>query len=147
MSEKKLGGRRKSRTLALTALYMNEVTKDPIDQILQNMEIQEKPQSDIFEYTKRIVYKAVEKSDEINKLIKAQCENWDLNRLTIIDISVIRIGVTEILYFDDVPFKVSIDEAIEIGKLYSTEKSGKFINGILDPIAIQHQNKFKSIEQ
>lgn len=143
MAENKLRGRRKSRVLALTALYINKITEEDINSVLGTMKIEENPSVDIFNYTKRIVHKTKEEKEQLDKLIKEQCVNWDLDRLTVIDVCILYIGITEILFFDDVPFKVSIDEAIEIAKDYSTDKSGKFINGILDPIANNHKNRFK----
>lgn len=69
---------------------------------------------------------------ELDAIIEDQISNWDMERLALIDRQILRIALCELLYFEDIPTKVSINEAIEIAKHYSTSKSGKFINGILD---------------
>lgn len=72
--------------------------------------------------------------NELDELIKGKVDNWDLSRIALIDRILLRVGICEILYFSDIPTKVSINESIEIAKVYSTSSSGKFINGILDAI-------------
>ena len=67
-------------------------------------------------------------------MIKKKALNWDFDRIAVIDRIILRMAMCEFIYFDDIPPKVSIDEAIEISKKFSTEKSGKFINGILDSV-------------
>ena len=71
---------------------------------------------------------------DLDEIIKVKALNWDFGRIAIIDKLILRLAICEFLYFRDIPPKVSIDEAIEIAKKYSTEKSGKFINGILDSV-------------
>jgi transcription antitermination factor NusB len=70
----------------------------------------------------------------IDLRIREASENWELRRMPVIDRNILRLAVFELLYRDDIPPKVSINEAIELGKRYSTERSGAFINGILDHI-------------
>jgi N utilization substance protein B len=67
-------------------------------------------------------------------MIKERVANWEFNRLAIIDKLILRIAICELLYYDDIPPKVSINEAIEIARRFSTEKSDKFVNGVLDSI-------------
>jgi transcription antitermination protein NusB len=71
---------------------------------------------------------------ELDKSIGQRVDNWEMNRIALIDKILIRMGIAELLYFPDIPPKVSINEVIEISKDFSTPKSGKFINGILDTI-------------
>jgi len=72
--------------------------------------------------------------DSIDALLRAAASNWELERMAVVDRNVLRIGVFELLHDPEVPMKVAINEAIELGKRYSTEASGAFINGILDRI-------------
>ena len=72
--------------------------------------------------------------NELDELIKGRVANWEMNRIALIDLILLRMGICEILYFPDIPPKVSINEQIEIAKEYSTAGSAKFINGILDAI-------------
>lgn len=74
-------------------------------------------------------------ADEIDGLIAEGAEHWDLDRLAIVDRNVLRIAVAELVHFDDVPFKVSIDEAIELARRYGGADSPRFVNGVLDAIA------------
>ena len=77
---------------------------------------------------------ALEKRPEIDEQIKKVTENWELDRIAAVDRNVLRLAIYEMLFRDDVPPVVSINEAIEIAKKFSTKESGKFVNGILDRI-------------
>ena len=74
---------------------------------------------------------------DLDKEISLKLENWEFARLAIIDRIILRMAIVELLYFKDIPPEVSINEAIELAKTFSTEQSGKFINGILDAIFIK----------
>nr|WP_126993172.1 transcription antitermination factor NusB [Thermosipho globiformans] len=78
------------------------------------------------------IKKTIESLDEI---ISKYLQNWTLDRLSVTDRNILRLGTYELLYVDDVPIEVTLDEMIELGKTYGTENSGKFINGVLDRIA------------
>jgi len=75
-----------------------------------------------------------EHRQEIDRLIEERSENWRLNRMTIIDRNILRIAIFELLCCGDIPPKVTLNEAIDLGKRYGSEESGSFINGILDRI-------------
>ena len=85
-----------------------------------------------------------EYKDEFDKMIIKRLKNWELRRIAVIDKVILRLALAEILYFEDIPPEVSINEAIELAKKYSTEKSSKFINGILDAIYRETKKKSKS---
>ena len=85
-------------------------------------------------YASKLVETYVENTDELDKLIVSKSSNWDISRIALIDRIIIKLALSEIFYFDDVPGKVSIVEAVEISKEYSTKDSSGFINGILDSI-------------
>lgn len=89
---------------------------------------------EVKEYAVNIVKTFLDHKEEIDAKISEHAKNWDVERLVKIDRDILRIAVTEILYFDDVPPSVSIHEAVELAKKYSTEESSKFINGILGSI-------------
>ena len=80
---------------------------------------------------------------EIDKVIEQKLENWDFSRVSIVDKLIIRMGIVELLYFPEIPTKVIINEAIELGKKFSSEKSNVFINGILNKLKneLREQNK------
>jgi N utilization substance protein B len=74
--------------------------------------------------------------DEIDAVVERYSNNWKISRMSCVDRNVLRVAVFELLYCDDIPAKVSINEAIDVGKKYGTDESGAFINGILDSIRI-----------
>jgi len=86
------------------------------------------------EFANELISKVIKYTDELDTRIHERVANWEMNRIALIDKVLLRIGICELLYFPDIPPKVSINESIEIAKEYSTERSGKFINGILDAV-------------
>ena len=82
--------------------------------------------------------------DWANDMIKSHLQNWEFDRVAQIDRVLLRMGICEIFYMDDIPPKVSISEMVEIAKVYSTEESSGFINGILDAVYKEFQQKNKN---
>jgi N utilization substance protein B len=78
---------------------------------------------------------------EIDQLIIAASQHWRLDRMSIVDRNILRLAIYEMLYCDDIPPKVSINEAIDLGKTFSGEESGPFINGVLDQVLLEVSNK------
>ena len=85
-------------------------------------------------YCHKVVEGVLMNKRVIDELIRGAARNWDLERMAAVDRNALRIGIYELLFADDVPMKVAINEAIELGKRYSTEASGAFVNGILDRV-------------
>ncbi|RLB30129.1 MAG: transcription antitermination factor NusB [Deltaproteobacteria bacterium] len=130
-----MGKRRRSRELALKVLFHFEFSKkdDPavaFDLICNNFGVSE----DIKVFSKELVLGVCVHIKELDNLISKASQNWRLERIAIIDRSILRLAVFELLYRDDIPPKVSINEAVDVGKKFGTEESGAFINGILDKI-------------
>jgi transcription antitermination factor NusB len=130
--------RTRARELALQFLYMLDVQgpeyRERLDSFLEE-ELAGKPQADeVKEYARRLVDGVAAHREEIDRLLAVAAQNWDLSRMAVIDRNVLRLGCHEMLYEPDVPTKVSINEAIELSKRFSTEQSGAFVNGILDRI-------------
>jgi N utilization substance protein B len=131
------GSRRLGRVLAVQALYPARInlkfSTDQLDQIidLNSQDYNE----DSLTFAKTLLNLAEEHLDEADNLIKTVLENWEWDRLCAMDRAILGVAVLELLYLPDVPARVVINEAIEIAKEFSTEKSGIFVNGILDSIA------------
>jgi len=89
----------------------------------------------------QLVCGVCEKKEELDQIISKASINWRIERMSRVDRNILRIAVYEILFMDDIPPKVSIDEAVELGKKYGTEESGAFVNGILDKIYLQLESK------
>ena len=92
---------------------------------------------DIRTFTAALVKGTLEHRDQIDGLIRKTAKNWAFDRLTPVDRSILREAVFEILFCPDIPYKVTLNEAIELGKKYGSEKSGAFINGVLDNVLEQ----------
>lgn len=125
--------RRELREKVLQILYAYEMNSDGLALLKEGMfsDIEEKNDKEFCNLL--IDYTLVNKKD-LDKKIGQRVDNWEMNRIALIDKILLRMGIAEILYFQDIPPKVSINEVIEISKNYSTPNSGKFINGILDAI-------------
>ena len=126
--------RRQIREKVLQGLYAFELSHEPVELILETIVGGLKKEPETFDLAKSLFLKVIETNDEIDALIKSRVANWEFNRLAVIDKIILRISICELLYFEDIPPKVSINEAIEIARRYSTEKSDKFVNGVLDSI-------------
>jgi len=125
--------RRKSREIAMKLLFEMTINKEDYEEILLNF----KENTDInledldFQYIKNIINGIEEKKEEIDKKIQDNLKNWKLSRLSKIDITILRISTYEMLYTEEVPDKVAVNEAIELAKKYSSDNSPSFINGVL----------------
>ncbi|EAC5222169.1 transcription antitermination factor NusB [Listeria monocytogenes] len=122
--------RREAREKALQALFQIELNEMSLDQAIKN--IMEDEQDD---YMEKLVEGVMANKADIDAIIEPNLDNWRIDRLSKVDLSLLRLSVYEIKYLDDVPNRVSLNESIEIAKIYSDEKSSKFINGVLANIA------------
>jgi N utilization substance protein B len=125
--------RRAVRERVMQALYAYEISGEPIERIIEEI-VTLKSQKEALAFAKELIYAVIEHQEEIDSTIKKKVANWEFNRIAVIDRILLEMGICELLYFEDIPPKVTINEVIEIAKRYSTEKSGQFINGVLDSI-------------
>lgn len=126
--------RRKARELVLRMLYQMETNGEDTERALARYCESFPYQQDIIDYSKSILSGIKRERDAIDRYIKDACDNWKLDRITYVDINILRLGIYEMLFSEDVPPKVAIDEAIEIAKKYGNEDSREFINGVLDRV-------------
>lgn len=127
--------RRKARELALQALYAYEMgDEESLDRVLDSVAETGAYDDDAKDYARQLVRKTFAAQQEIDRLIKLHAKNWELKRMAAIDRNILRMAIAELRFFRQVPFKVVIDEAVEIAKLYGGEESGKFVNGIIDSV-------------
>lgn len=129
----KIYKRRLVREKALQVLYAFEMNNDQIQRHIDEIFTEIKDENDK-EFGSKLVFRVISNRDEFDKLIEGKTNNWELERIALIDKILLRMGICEFLFFEDIPPKVTINEIIEISKVFSTEGSGKFINGILDSI-------------
>jgi N utilization substance protein B len=128
--------RRKAREYALQILFQVDFTKKNIDG--KDFEVfwsDKEESSNVKEFTETIVRGTLEKLNDIDKMLERVAENWILKRMAAVDRNILRFAAYEILYRNDIPSAVTINEAIEIAKKYSSTESAPFINGVLDRLA------------
>ena len=130
-----MGRRRKARELALQFLYQLELRGDG-DPASSSEEFWSRhpvdPEARAFAET--LVRGTKLHQGKIDELLTQYAENWDLDRMAVVDRNILRVGIFELLWTADIPPKVAINEAIEVAKKFSTQESSRFINGILDRI-------------
>ncbi|MDP3791186.1 MAG: transcription antitermination factor NusB [Candidatus Omnitrophota bacterium] len=136
--------RTKAREYALQILYAVDITKDdPKECIERFWEGSDESSDQVKTFTNELVLGTADKMKEINSLISKHATNWQLERMAVIDRNVLRFAAYELLFMDDIPPKVSINEAIDIAKKFGGNDSGKFVNGVLDKINKTESKKTK----
>jgi transcription antitermination protein NusB len=115
-------------------LYAFEIAGDPVEHVIECILIGLSENKTAHDFAKRLVIQTINHSAEIDKIIKEKVANWDFKRIAILDRLILRMGICELLFFREIPPKVSMNEAIELAKLFSTQRSGQFVNGVLDAV-------------
>ena len=126
--------RRIIREKVVQALYAHEITGDPVEHVMSCTLASLKDNKDAFQFAKELVVETINHSAAIDSIIKSKVANWDFKRIALLDRLILRMAICELKYFNEIPPKVSMNEAIELAKLFSTDKSGQFVNGVLDAI-------------
>jgi N utilization substance protein B len=129
-----LSTRRKSRELALQALYQWNITRQDPFLILDQQKVNFSPADEEDEFAQQIIVGVLEHYNHIDELIEKFSEHWRLDRISIIDRNILRMAIFELLFREDIPPRVTLNEAIDLGKRFGSEDSSAFINGILDHI-------------
>jgi transcription antitermination factor NusB len=131
-----------AREFALQILYQLEINKDELDLILVDFWQKEpKADLDVQEFAAKLVKGVFGNLKSIDESIKKYATNWELDRMAIVDRNILRLGCFELLFLEEIPPKVAINEAVEIAKKFAGVEAGKFVNGILDKI--KQERKFK----
>jgi len=126
--------RRKARHQALHILYQHEITEDPPSRILAEGTFSDED-GEPSEFCRQLLLGVEAHQARIDSIIEEISENWVLSRMPLVDRSILRLAVFEILYLDEVPDSVAINEAVEMAKVYGGDDSSKFVNGILGRLA------------
>ena len=129
--------RRLVRERVMQALYAYEIGREvggeTVDFLASHLVYPEfRQHSELLEFAQSLMRRTFNCSGECDEIIRSLSENWDFHRIAPIDKVLLRMGITELLHFPEIPTKVTINEVIEIAKRYSTDKSSIFINGLLD---------------
>ena len=129
-----MGKRRLSRELTLKFLYQFELNGGELDEEIKLFLKQNSSKKDVESFMRGLVFSLIDKVKEIDEIIQKFSDHWVLDRMTVIDRNILRMGVCELLFDFSTPPKVVINEAIDIAKKYGNEDSPEFINGILDKV-------------
>jgi len=134
--------RRKAREIALKILYgLDIIPEDPGDAMEYFWKIYDPP-LELREFSSRLISGTWDKRLQLDNYICKCSQNWSIARMPRVDRTILRMAIYELLYCEDIPPKVAINEAIDLGKLYGAENSGSFINGILDAVYAQIQKGY-----
>ena len=125
--------KRKSRIIALQALYAYQMSETTIDVLLKHIKSNQESE-EVISYAKSLSMLTIDNLKDIDVYIIDNAHNWEFDRISLIDKLVLRLSLAEMIYEDSVPPKVSIVEGVEIAKEFGTESSGGFVNGILDSV-------------
>lgn len=133
-----MSSRRQARECVMQALYAREMAGEGQPEYFYRLVIEPELEGDatVLEFAKTLFHTTLHTVDEADDIIAEHAENWEIHRINPIDRCLLRMAATELLEFEEIPPKVSIDEAIDIAKKFSTPRSGNFINGVLDAILI-----------
>ena len=161
------GKRRTARVMAVQMLFQSDIGGSPLPQIFNSFDLaeylareepsdkkQERPATEAdaladfarrrkrveeaFHYAQDLVRGTVENLDKIDEMIRAQADNWRLERMPAVDRNILRLAIYEMLHERETPKLVVMDEAIELAKKFGSEQSGRFVNGLLDGLLKQH---------
>lgn len=124
--------RREAREVVMKLVFQREFHK--ADENFNLNFVEDKVNDDVKKYITNVITLFDNNKDYIDELIEKYADNWKMDRINRVDLSIIRLAVTEILYIDNISEKVAINEAVEIAKKYSGESAAKFVNGVLGKI-------------
>ena len=160
-----------SREYAMKLIYQNSITKEEIDNLdlfvdefvennaeyilnrYEELRLQHSNNPDLSldsidideaidrEYIKKICLTLDKNEEKINTLINSNAKNWTVNRIAKVDLAILKLAIAEIIAIEDIPQRVSVNEAIELAKIYCDDKSPKFINGILGSVISELESK------
>ena len=139
-----MGIRRQAREAALQAIFrcdfVNDWTVDGADSCIRHFALDETIQ----DFSSVLCQGLINNLLRVDTCITRASENWSLTRMSRVDRSIIRLATFEVIYLDEVPVNVSINEAIEIAKKYGSDESSTFVNGVLDKVASNFKTELKS---
>jgi N utilization substance protein B len=138
--------RRRSREMALQALFYMDMSQEKSIDTLELFCKTFKPAPKSTDFFMALVKGVFANRKNIDAIIESFSSNWKVSRMPCVDRNILRIATFELLFLEDIPAKVAINEAIDIGKKFGSEESGAFINGILDTIHLAQKSKEISID-
>jgi N utilization substance protein B len=149
-----MGIRRAGRIIALQSLYQIDIAEKPmaeIDEFIDTYSTQNLGQEEKFldkskDFAKELIQTVISNLAALDEIIPKYLKNWKYDRILSIDRNILRLGAAELFYRLDIPYKVTINEAIELAKRFGDEKSGSFINGVLDNMVKNEKDNFEILK-
>jgi len=138
-----LSSRRSARIIALQALYQIDISGRSVGEILNFDWLNKDYDSATLDFARNLVRGTVEHREFIDRKISKQLEHWELSRLSYVDRAILRFSTYSIFFQEDVPDTVIINEAVDIAKLFGTDDSYRFVNGVLDGIRKEKEKEKK----
>jgi N utilization substance protein B len=126
--------RRIVREKVVQALYAYEIGGDPVEHVIKYVLAGLETNPTAHDFASRLVVQTINHTEDIDSIIGQRVTNWDFKRIAVLDRLILRMAICELMYFKEIPPKVSVNEAIELAKLFSTSRSSQFVNGILDAV-------------
>jgi N utilization substance protein B len=126
--------RTKAREIALQFLYQQDIRKDDWLKNIKDFEILENADEAVSDFASILIKGSLKNISRLDEIIASSAQNWQLKRMATVDRNILRMATYELLFEEDIPIKVSINEAINLAKKFGDAESGKFVNGILDKI-------------
>lgn len=136
-----MGRRHRARELALQILFQLDSGQENLKESLKTFWFLHRHPKEIREFANRLAEGTQGNLKAIDEKIVRYAEHWEIKRMAIVDRNILRLAAYELLYCPDIPIKVSLNEAVELAKKFSTEKSGQFVNALLDKIAHEKNEK------
>ena len=126
--------RKKGRIIAFKALFAYDFSKEDIESLLDFSWTEENISDIAMGYARFLIEGTIKNIDKIDSIIKEKSKNWDFCRISYVDRAILRFSIFSLLFEKDLDYKIAIDEAIEIAKVFGTDDSYRFVNGILDAV-------------
>jgi len=126
--------RRNLREAVLKAVYAFLLSNDDASHVIATQIKPEAKEKEDLQFAEKLFLTTAKQGPSYDQYIDARIQNWELSRIALVDKIILRMAIAEFLTFDDIPTKVTINEAIEVAKKFSTANSGKFVNGVLDGV-------------
>lgn len=142
-----MGKRRQARELALQFLYSFDLNRRDLHRALDDFWAGQRVPDEIKDFSLQLIIGTCGEIGYLDKIIQEHARNWRLGRIALVDKNILRLALYELYFRDDIPPLVSINEAIDIAKKFSTAQSGRFVNGILDKVREEINEKMQSAER
>jgi transcription antitermination protein NusB len=132
--------RTRARSIALQALYEIDITGHPAELVIAERLSESPLEDNLSDFTRKIVFGIQPLIKEIDQIIAKHAPEWPLDQVAIIDRNIMRIALWEIAVSNETPLKVAINEAVELGKIYGSESTPRFVNGVLGSLALHYND-------